>query len=322
LALVACGARSELSLPEAVPPVAKDCPAPEAIVLAREDQGFYNLALDETHVYWAADGAVRRVSKCGGTPETLVDNVPTVFDLDVSQGFVYFSLQHLEGAIARASVDGSATNTVFDAGGQPEGVRAAGGVVYASVIDSPTSGSRLVMAPAGGGMAIRRSPSVGRYFAIDESYAYAGGSGIVRLAHEGGAPEVLVLTASTLDLAVDATDLYWLDPSSRPDHSVVIRSAPKARLSGDGFELAQTSSSALRIAVDPLPPEAGGRVYWVNQDEGTVQSVPKRGGPVLTISDDAPVAEAIASDETSVYWLSYRLRTLNRRDAPPRSVGR
>src|SRR4051794_7434371 len=81
LALAACGARSELSPPEATPRLAKDCTAPEAIVLAREDRGFYNLALDETHVYWAADGAVRRVSKCGGTPETLVEHVPTVFDL-------------------------------------------------------------------------------------------------------------------------------------------------------------------------------------------------------------------------------------------------
>ncbi len=52
------------------------CPAPrEPSILVTEDSGVRDVKPFGPHVYWITSGAVRRIQKCGGSPETLAESV-------------------------------------------------------------------------------------------------------------------------------------------------------------------------------------------------------------------------------------------------------
>jgi len=110
--------------------------------------------------------------------------------------------------------------------------------------------------------------------------------------------------------------VYWLEPSPADGSPIRIRSAPKTP-GAPITELAVSDTYALRIAADPLDASDGGRVYFTNHTEGTVLGVAKRGGPLVTVSTEAPIAEDLRADESSVYFVSFQDRTISRRDAPP-----
>ncbi|HEX6275383.1 MAG TPA: hypothetical protein VFZ53_20225 [Polyangiaceae bacterium] len=324
--LGACGGKTELDAGNAVAPpasLARVCPAPETVVLVREDEGFHRLALDATHVYWTTDRKVRRVAKCGGAPETVATLTYAAFDLDVARGFVYFAEPHFGGGVRRVATRGGAISEVFVPAGPPRGVLVAGGFAYATTLVTGSSFSELEAVRIDGGEPFTRFKGNGYDVAADDEFVYASAEAtnpsdraIVRLAHADGNAEVLVSPAAARDLAVDRSHVYWLEPSPGGGQPIRIRSAPKSP-GAPITDLAVSDTYALRIAADPLDAREGGRVYFTNHTEGTVLGVAKRGGPLVTISTEAPIAEDLRADESSVYFVSFRDGTISRRDAPP-----
>ena len=60
----------------------------------------WGLAADDKYVYWAAHedsrdipgrGRLKRIRRCGGDPEVLVDDGTTVFDVAVSESAIYWT---------------------------------------------------------------------------------------------------------------------------------------------------------------------------------------------------------------------------------------
>ena len=59
-------------------------------VLADDQVNPRYLAIDETHVYWTADDAVRRVAKAGGDVQTLAQGYPSAHGIVVDEAAVFF----------------------------------------------------------------------------------------------------------------------------------------------------------------------------------------------------------------------------------------
>ena len=93
------------------------------------------------------------------------------------------------------------------------------------------------------------------------------------------------------DLAVDATQVYWVNHTDGTVMSV-------ARQGGQPNVLATGQDKPWRVSVDDL------YVYWVGESmKGSVMRVPKHGGePAVVASASAPATvEARGGD---VYWLT------------------
>jgi hypothetical protein len=310
LAAPACGARTELDLGHA--PQAR-CLAPDPMVLLHSDERLYHLALDRDYVYVAEQSVVRRVSKCGGVIQTVAAGGLQAFDLAVWDGDVYFSNQYLGGNVSRVPATGGTPRTVLQTMSQPEGVAVGGGIVYAGIL-KPTGGASwdLYSAPASGGVATVRAETVPRYPTADDRYAYAGGTDLRRIPHGGGPAEVLIAGANARELTVDDAYVYW---TAEQGTSLSLSRADK-RTGANPTVLHVTTNDFVFLAAEPIPLEEGGRVYFSSQQLGKILGVNKDGSSIVTVTDDAPTAEDVGADESSVYWISFKNGTLNRRDRP------
>ena len=63
--------------------------------------------------------------------------------------------------------------------------------------------------------------------------------------------------------------------------------------------LASGQSAPWGLAVDST------NVYWTNQGDGTVMSVPKAGGTITTLASGQGAPCSVASDGINVYWVNY-----------------
>jgi hypothetical protein len=283
------------------------------VVLLHSDARLYHLALDRNYVYVAEQTLVRRVNKCGGVIQTVAAGTNQAFDVAVWEGNVYFSSQYLGGNVSRVPVTGGTPRAVLTTTSQPAGMAVGGGFVYAAIL-RPMGGSTwdLNSALASGGEATVRADAVSRYPAADDRHAYAGGVDLRRIPHGGGPAEVLIAGANARDLTVDDAYVYW---TAEQGASLSLRRADK-RTGANPTVLHVATTDFVFLAAEPIPLEEGGRVYFSSQMLGKVFGVAKDGSSVVTVTDDAPTAEEVGADESSVYWISLQNGTLNRRDRP------
>lgn len=144
-----------------------------------------------------------------------------------------------------------------------------------------------------------------RGLALDATHAYwttgrvvadgvpSGGS-LMRVALEGGAPEVLVSDLMLPgEIAVDAHNAYWID-----DFEARLMSVP---LAGGHPVRVATTGQAQALAIDATS------AYWLNFDATTLTSAvmkaPLGGGAgvELAVAQGIPPG-SLAVDRTSVYW--------------------
>ena len=286
------------------------------------------LAVDGTHVYWATEGkdarGVWRVPRDGGAPAQLValDN-PTVdnpaeveIGIAVDTDNVYWTEDSGDGSCTSGDSDyrQDKVRGVAKAGGDPFelwsdcphtdpfGIAVDGQYAFFSVV-----GSRDIVR-------VRKGTLEEATLAGDEQDPYAlaldganvfwtlrtDWDGAVRTtekAGEGDQPEDVFRDGEQVErrpnaLAVDETDIYWVDDGR-------VRAKSKADGSTEIRDLVDGSGALPAIALDVT------HVYWTNASDSTILRVAKQGGPVEELARDQNDPEAIAVDDTGVYWANF-----------------
>lgn len=111
---------------------------------------------------------------------------------------------------------------------------------------------------------------------------------VLAISLSGGTPTTLFGAGFPSLIAVDATDVYWVDTSS-------VEKIPK----GGGRV---TMAVALAKMPSALATD-GVRVYWADlASNGSLASVPVGGGTPTTLAIDQPYPGSIALDGANVYW--------------------
>ena len=283
------------------------CQGTQGTVIATEAaNGWFSLGLDATNVYWTFfstdPGAVRTVSKTGGSPTTIADAELQPWEIAVAGTNVYWADTGL-GAL-------SSVRWVPTSGGQP-GTFApnsaynllAQGLVAdsANLYWGGTNGAILVQ-PLGGGAATNLIPGEAVSaldVAVDATHVYWTGvgpassstpAGVWALSKGGGVAQNVAAfdTVGVVPrIAADATGVYWSTPQGQ------IMMVPSIGASPVTLATNQTVND---LAID------GTFVYWV---AGTsVLKTPIGGGALTTLASlESPVS--IAVDDAFVYWGNY-----------------
>jgi hypothetical protein len=149
-------------------------------------------------------------------------------------------------------------------------------------------------------------------FDLGAAAVVAGDAGTGSSSPCGAQPTVLASgQPDPVDLAVDATSVYWTtqpigNPSAGSVVKVPIAGGPTTtrvpKTGGTPQTIATGQRAANGIAAD------GTSIYWVtagtfNQD-GTVMKAPKAGGQAVTLASSQASPGAIAVDDHCVYWVN------------------
>jgi len=142
--------------------------------------------------------------------------------------------------------------------------------------------------------------------AVDATHVYwlqgypVGPCSVMSVPTGGGTPITLASTALCVDLAVDATDVYW---TASPDDAGVVGGIVARVPIGGGATtaLASSGSSFLGLAV------GGGGIYWASDDGetslgygGQVLTMPTSGGSPAVFGGQAEFD--VAMNSTSLFW--------------------
>ena len=181
---------------------------------ARDGSAGRAIAVDATNVYWIKadtsqgasppDGEVLQCAKCGcEQPTILASKEPISGGIAVDATSVYWT----NGDVMRVPIGGGELTTLAVA--QTAGPVA---VDATSVYWADSRGLMKVALTGGSPTMLVSTVGVG-FIALDTTNVYyTAGSGIFRLPLDGGAPPTLLAMAgNTVGVAVDATNVYWLE---------------------------------------------------------------------------------------------------------------
>jgi hypothetical protein len=254
------------------------------------------IALNDTSVYWASFGTILTVSLVGGTVTTLVPRLDPYGEpsgnLAIDGKNVYWADPD-EGAIMSVPLIGGTPATLVP--GAPHSTPGEPGSVYYLAIDATS------------------------VFWVNNGYDVDGGVGgrgaLLKMPLGGGAQITLGQAPST-PITLDATNLYFGYSDCPTDSgSCICDGGPcpwaMVKMPLDGGTLTTLASGLMEgvpgIAVDDE------NLYWTNCGacndatkptmNGTVLKVPLSGGKVTTMASGQALPQAIAVDETSVYWI-------------------
>jgi hypothetical protein len=177
---------------------------------------------------------------------------------------------------------------------------------YAMALAYGTTTS-LILHPLGGGanrtITSTLPETTALYSLPDEVYLVSSsGKRVVRVPKSGDAGVDLALTAgSPRAVVADSSHVYWIEVEG------LVAAKPRTAAVGDAFvTLASEPVGLTRLAEDAT------RLYFTNIVDGTVRTVPKAGGPVVTIASDQGDPIDIAVDDSGIYWVTRRDGTLKR----------
>jgi hypothetical protein len=260
----------------------------------------WGIAIDATSVYWTdcgdpTGGKVLKVSKAGGTVVTLASG-DVLSGIAVEGSDVYW--------VARTAVGAGAIKTVPVAGGTPAVVAAQSGAPSHLVADASyvywgdLNGGGVMKAPLGGGAATIVAPSNSAFqIALgDAAVFWMDAPGLMTAPKSGGAATSLAPTLGpnpTAGLAVNATTVYF--NVGRPNPPGV------SEVSIDGGAVSPVASAPASIGGGPLAIDAT-RVYWADPS-GAVYAAPLSGGTATLLATGQDNVDAIAVDDSAVYWL-------------------
>ncbi|MEJ7727954.1 MAG: hypothetical protein WKG00_01935 [Polyangiaceae bacterium] len=280
----------------------------QPVVVAADQDGPFGIGVDDTHVYWANEGAreIRRAPKTGGDDEVLATSTAGGTE------FVPLFLVVVGGQVVWSNneagqLDGRALMTCPTAGGPAAGFAASAPDGNSGLA---ADGDRFWFANFGqndlrvADFGQDATPFISgehgpAQVAVDETHVYwtnelEDSGGVRRAPREGGPAETLDPDVPSANgIALDA-DAVYVTSGTR------VRRIPKQR--GRGVDLDSSLFGPAGIVA------IGGRVYWVNSGDGdgstgTVKTVDAGGleEPVeLAAGQSVPVL--IAADDKQIFW--------------------
>jgi hypothetical protein len=262
------------------------------------------MALDDVNVYWTepSAGQIKSVAKAGGAPGVVIKLRSMPGAIAVDSGNVYWT-EVVGGKVSKVPLQGGSPVVIAAGLPGPEVLAVDAGDVYVWTLNDRTV-RRLTGSPA-----VVVSGQFVTAMALDAaSLYYATGDGrIIKVPRHGGNAETLAASPVTYPdsglsdygawgVAVDTANLYWsyLSHRSFRDAGMVL-SAPLD--GGSSTVLCAQCAGALRIAADLSG------IYWTELYAGNIVTV--RGGSPAVLASGQELPEAIATDNTSVYWLNH-----------------
>ena len=275
--------------------------------LAKDQTEIRGLGLDGEYVYFTdtapATSGVFRVLK-GGPARTgdasapLVASPPGTWQIAVDQ-LLYWTVDDASGSVMKAKKDGVGAAAAIAGRAKPRAIVTDAANVYFAEVGA---GAVQRLAKTGGApVALFSGDSAIAALAIDDTSLYAaGGRGVTRVPKSGGAACTIgdgaAATAIVVISAPDAKVVFW----ATADGSIFRASA---ECGATGAVLATGQGAVAAMAMDPSA------VYWVTTVTGGANAVRLPRGSsssaeldVFGTSLKGARAEAVAVDDTGVYW--------------------
>jgi hypothetical protein len=260
----------------------------------------YAMAQDASNLYWTEPGgfgAVKKVSKNGGTPTTLTSmNGGAPYGIAVDATYVYFSVPGVQPGIWRVPVNG----------GTAEKLAAVSAVSIA--IDSQriywaNAGTDVGYVPIGGGAPVTLATQQQEPLsvAVDSNAVYWAnlmGPSAMMLPMDAGAPVIVGAADEAVQIAVDGTNVVWLS-----------RGTLKGNYFDGSLRIAPIGGGTTTTIVSNLqmPASLGtdGTHAWVGFLSGELFRVTMMGTQRTTLGTQFSGPHAIVVDASYVYWSGY-----------------
>lgn len=209
-------------------------------------------------------------------------------------------------SLRKVPLSGGMVTTLSSAGGNayPNQIAVSAGTVY-----WPT-GTSILATPAAGGTTttLASGQSNATSVATDGVDLYwFGSNGIFKQYLSGGTPVSLAAAtpAGADAIAVDASNVYWLDASG--GSSLLSVPIGGGQVSTMASNLGGTQNFVWGLALDSQ------RIYW--SATSSIGALPIGGGTATTLASSQNVPNGIASDGTNVYWVNHGDGTIMRAPA-------
>jgi len=262
----------------------------------------WGMAIDATSVYWTTcgdptGGYVLKVPKAGGEVVTLAsgDRLSGIAVDATSVYWVAGTSDASSGAIMKVTVGGGTPKTLATRPGPPAHLALDDSYVYWS---EQMGGAIMKVALAGGAPTTVASANLPWNVALDATNVYWLGTGVMKAPKSGGAAAQLsseALLLPTADLLVNTTNVYF---TSGPPGGM---SGVSSVSVGGGTVAVVSATSSSVTTPGPIAIDAS-RVYWAD-GSGRVYAAPLAGGAAMALATCQDNVDAIAVDETSIYWL-------------------
>lgn len=262
-------------------------------VLVADGQGAgRGILVDDTHVYWTAQQAIRRAAKDTLAIETVATFPGTGFRMIAFDGHVYWATRDT-GLVARAAMVANAnTETIASAQGDVGGLATDGTNVYWNTY--PTGGSIFAGTTAGATrvdlLGVPTDNLTGLELVGSTLYFIELGAGLYSVPVGGGSPTLVVPGVGTWEVAIDGQDVFLASAATDQILHTTLAGAPPTVLG--------PAVNPWGLAVDDT------YVYGANEDGDTISRVPRAGGATEVLAT-SPAPVGITVDAVAVYWSTY-----------------
>ncbi len=222
--------------------------------LAQSQSSPLGIALDEggTQLFWAniGGGQIQALDLVGdGGVRTVVSGLLAPTNLTVTGGRVYYTMNDPDGGVGSVRVDGVDPSPL--ASGQAQSIAVVGSVVYFT----QSQQGQVMRSDGGATQAIAQGQAEPQGIAADSAGVYWANHGIndervmVLAANDTQPREFQKSLYRPVDVAIDATTVYWVDDEG------FVYEAPRA--GGASLKLTKGPGTVSAIAIDAT------RVYWM-----------------------------------------------------------